>query len=120
MNYQKYNNALALMIRTFARSAKRDMQPIYLTKALAIINEKLGIPCCTDPTGVINFGTMQKNNFTNAVQMIVNGMSATYDKLTLNNAKNLLTQLINDQCCVLTNSRYLNNGTGQYTAPPAS
>jgi hypothetical protein len=116
MNYQQYNNALVLYIRTFAKSGSVNMQPIYLTKALAIINERLGIPCCSDPTGVINYGTMQTNNFTNAIQMIVNGTDPTYNRKALVNAKNLLTQLINDQCCVLTNSRYLNNGTGEYTS----
>lgn len=116
MNYQQYNNALVLYIRTFAKSGKTNLQPIYLTKALAIVNERLGIPCCSDPDGVIDFGTMQTNNFTNTVQMIVNGTDPTYNKLALQNARNLLIKLIEDQCCTLVNSRYLNNGTGQYTA----
>jgi hypothetical protein len=114
MNYQQNNNALVLYIRTFARSAKTNIYPMYLTKALAIVNERLGIPCCEDPEGIIDYGTMQSNNFTNTVQMLVNATNPTYNRLALENARNLLIQLIKDECCALTNSRYLNNGTGKY------
>jgi hypothetical protein len=95
---QRKNRALILEIDTFLKLNKRQITPNFLQKALALVQLKLGEPCCTDPDAVVTF-TPKNNNFINMIRQTLNTMSKQNDEVTLTLAKQKLELALQNVCC---------------------
>lgn len=91
---------LELYVKGFLRTEGiRTIGKQYAQKAIALIDEKLGIPCCDDSTTTIDLVTRFDNNFTNTVKMLLTTMVKTGNKQSLIRAKKYINNFIT--CCAL-------------------
>lgn len=97
---QKQNHALLLEIDAFLKLSRKQLRVEFAEKALALIKLKLGDPCCTDSDAVVNLVTKKRNNFINAVEQTLKGMSPLADYTTLILAKEKLERVIANPCCL--------------------
>src|ERR1035437_8658333 len=92
--------ALELYLKSyFKTNARKRIEKTYVRKALALVNEKLGIPCCENPNATINLFTRFNNNFSNGVQMLLTGMTKTGNVKSLERSRDILENYITPPCC---------------------
>lgn len=91
---------LELYIDTYLRTTSRKQIGLnYIRKALALVNEKLGIPCCDDPGATINLYTRVDNQFTTTVQSMLALLPKAGNVKSLNRIKRTLDTFLNPPCC---------------------
>ena len=78
----------------------RTLQTKFITKALALVDEKLGVPCCLDPTSSIDLVTRFDNDLTNTVRMMLVSLPKRGNVQELNRVHRLLYRYLNPPCCV--------------------
>lgn len=98
--YQNYS-ALDLFISAYLNTKSRsNTQRIFVEKALALVDEKLGVPCCLDPDATIELYTRFDNDLTNGVRMMLAGLPRKGNVQSLNRAHRILYKFLHSPCCV--------------------
>jgi len=97
----KHTSPLELYITAYLRGASRkNIGRNFVSKALALVDEKLGVPCCSDPTATINLHTRFDNDFTNTVRMTLVSLPKKGNVQALNRIHKILYNFLNPPCCV--------------------
>lgn len=69
---------LEVFIASFVKQKDRiKTPPIYVEKALQLINQFYDNTCCSDPSGTVTYATFRDNSLTNAVTMYLKTMPRT-------------------------------------------
>ena len=88
------------VIAYFRQKSRKLIGKIFVEKALALVDEKLGVPCCIDPTSSVNLHTSFENELTTRIRALLNGMPIQGNKQSLNRVHRLLYKYLNPPCCV--------------------
>lgn len=92
--------ALELFVTAYLRqTSRRSIGKKYIQKAVSLIDQKLGIPCCEDPTATINLYTRFDNLFSTTVAMMLEGLPKTGNVQSLTRVKRKLNNFITPPCC---------------------
>lgn len=91
---------LELYIKAYFRgTAKKLINKDFVRKALALVDEHLGTPCCSDPDATIDLHTRFDNDLTNTVRMTLVSFPKKGNVQALNRIHKLLYTFLNPPCC---------------------
>lgn len=97
----KNTTPLELYVIAYLRqNGRKQIGKNFVRKALALVDEKLGVPCCVDPGSSIQFYTRFDNDFTNTVRAMVLSLPKRGNKQALNRVHRILYKYLNPPCCV--------------------
>lgn len=97
----KNTSPLELFVTAYLRqTSRRGINKDYIRKALALVDEKLGVPCCVDPSATIQLYTRFDNDLTNAVRMMLVSLPKKGNVQALNRVHRILYKFLNPPCCV--------------------
>lgn len=90
-------------LRLITSGARLREERKFIIKAIIMINQVFGHPCCDIPTSVIDYGTPYDNQLTNTIRnMIINGNVIRRSfRLALTRILNILNEYLYD-CCTET------------------
>ena len=100
MSHKAYSPLELYVIAYLKQGSRKRIGRTFVEKALALVDEKLGIPCCIDPGATINLHTRFNNDFTNTVQMMLASLERKGNVRALNRVHRLLYTYLNPPCCV--------------------
>jgi len=97
----KNTSPLELYVESYLRGTSRKLiNKKFIQKALALVDEKLGVPCCANPSATINLFTRFDNDLTNTVRMMLVSLPKKGNVQALNRVHKLLTNFLTPPCCI--------------------
>lgn len=92
---------LELFVTSYLRThSRKQIGKDFVRKSLALVDEKLGVPCCLDPTESINLFTLRDNELSKGVRAMLLNMSRKGNINSLNRVHRILYKFLNPPCCV--------------------